>query len=378
MSKVFNMVGGGGGLATSIFVTGLSETDTVTATNGSKTLTGKWATIQKMVDAQIPTMTSNTTPSGVVSSTSDYSDEYSAWKAFDGKETSTPGWAPSTDADLSNTYCQYEFNESINPKEIRIGFGGNGFTFDVKASSDGVNFVTLASNISNSKDAWSIVNVKSDEYYKYYRFYMINATGAPSSGYGQKFNIIGTKLGAVNGHMIKPIRDFGTWTVTATDGIDTYTQDVLVDVITEYEIEITKKLYLYRDGDECVDVTGGWTGVSANQVYAYKRDTYMEISTSSSNGEALLETNNIINLTRYSTLHILYDRTQTNYKVRMCITTDKQTTGTITTGTIITENHFPKTIVTGAEMELNVSSVESGYIVINGDNSAKFYKVWLE
>ena len=42
MSKVFNMVGGGGGPAASIFVTGLSETDTVTATNGSKTLTGKW------------------------------------------------------------------------------------------------------------------------------------------------------------------------------------------------------------------------------------------------------------------------------------------------------------------------------------------------
>ena len=42
MSKVFNMVGGGGGPAASIFVTGLSETDTVTATKGSKTLTGKW------------------------------------------------------------------------------------------------------------------------------------------------------------------------------------------------------------------------------------------------------------------------------------------------------------------------------------------------
>ena len=42
MSKVFNMVGGVGGPSASIFVTGLSDTDTVTATNGSKTLTGKW------------------------------------------------------------------------------------------------------------------------------------------------------------------------------------------------------------------------------------------------------------------------------------------------------------------------------------------------
>ena len=63
----------------------------------------------------------------------------------------------------------------------------------------------------------------------------------------------------IGGFLIKPIRDLGTWTVTATDGTDTYTQDVLVDVITEYEIEITKKLYLYRDGDECEGVTGGWS-----------------------------------------------------------------------------------------------------------------------
>ena len=43
----------------------------------------------------------------------------------------------------------------------------------------------------------------------------------------------------IDGHMLSPIRDYGTWTVTATDGTKTATQDVLVDVITDYEIEMS-------------------------------------------------------------------------------------------------------------------------------------------
>ena len=43
----------------------------------------------------------------------------------------------------------------------------------------------------------------------------------------------------IDGFLIKSIRDLGTWTVTATDGSNTATQDVLVDVITEYEIEMS-------------------------------------------------------------------------------------------------------------------------------------------
>lgn len=58
--------------------------------------------------------------------------------------------------------------------------------------------------------------------------------------------------------LIDGIRDFGTWTVTATNGTQTATQDVLVDVITEYEITMAYRFYLYNEGDECEDVTGGW------------------------------------------------------------------------------------------------------------------------
>ena len=43
----------------------------------------------------------------------------------------------------------------------------------------------------------------------------------------------------IDGFLIDKIKDFGTWTVTAANGTKTATQDVLVDVITEYEIEMS-------------------------------------------------------------------------------------------------------------------------------------------
>lgn len=68
--------------------------------------------------------------------------------------------------------------------------------------------------------------------------------------------------------LIDGIRDFGTWTVTATNGTKTATQDVLVDVITEYEITMAYRLYLYNEGDECEDVTGGWERVENGYAFA--------------------------------------------------------------------------------------------------------------
>lgn len=39
-------------------------------------------------------------------------------------------------------------------------------------------------------------------------------------------------------HEITKIKDYGTWTVTATDGEETITQDVLVDAAIKFEIEM--------------------------------------------------------------------------------------------------------------------------------------------
>ena len=165
MSKVFNMVGGGGGATASIFVKGLSETDTVTATNGSKTKTGVWTT----------------------------------------------------------------------------------------------------------KDS-------------------------------------------VSGWLFDKIKDYGTWTVTATDGEQTATQDVLVDVITEYDIEMLySKLYLYRDGDECEDVTGGWYIMRRSSNGSVTKNTdNITMSTVSGSNEIGIGTLNAVSLNGFTHLKCKLDEPHEN------------------------------------------------------------------
>lgn len=51
----------------------------------------------------------------------------------------------------------------------------------------------------------------------------------------------------------------GTFIVTATRGTYTITETVLIDIAGVYEIEMIFSLYLYKMGDQCEDITGGWS-----------------------------------------------------------------------------------------------------------------------
>ena len=233
---------GAGGATASIQVLGVSTTDTVTCVRNGKSYSSKWVHVetQVKVSKDIPAMTSNNTPSGVASSTSDYHADYAAWKAFDKNDVGTAGWSPPYNASLSNTYCQYEFTEPIVPTKIQIGFGGDGYSFTVKASLDGTSWDTLASNISNSRGNWSTKEISTNSYYKYYRFYMVGASNGTGSGAGHKFNVTGYTLEdvTVEGFEFK-INQYGTYTITATNGTNTATQDVLVDAADVFTVEVT-------------------------------------------------------------------------------------------------------------------------------------------
>ena len=236
MSKVFNMVGGGGGPAASISVTGLSETDTVTATNGVKTLIGKW-----------------------------YSD--------------------------------------------RSGF------------------------------------------------------------------------------LIYPIKDIGTWTVTATNGVNTKTQDVLVDVITEYEIEMSYKLYLYREGDECENVTGGWIANNF-EVTPTKNDDHLSlVSTGNLYSGGTFTTVNQIDITNFSYLKIEYIFSGTNKKSFFAVRTSQ----IVDNNTVETDIEKRVSVsITGSQTKvqdiMDVSDLTGSYFVeLATRNHAdaysstfNIYKVWLE
>lgn len=394
MSKVFNMVGGGGGPAASIFVTGLSETDTVTATKGSKTLTGKWVTKSKFGKIPlIPTMTSNTEPSGEAGFSGGItSSQNPAYYAFDGDD-STFAYGTTSNSPRG---VQYKFDTEKVLTSVYIHWDSwtaeaTG-TFAFQTSLDGSTWVThdtesIYLTYSTDIERTFILDNVSALYIRYVVTNMTsNSSGIPNFMTMQAYSDGEIQ---VSGFEVSPIREFGTWTVTATDGVYTKTQDVLVDVITEYEIEITKKLYLYRNGDECEDVTGGWIGSSGSQssfTLTKNSDNIEGKNSYCETGDiARFGTTNTINLTGYSKMFIRHDYGGTASKFRVGYkigaTALKPTTNLLQTSNLPNSSSSNINVLT--EIDLSYDGDYCFVVTLDSGNVGetvydKIYEIWLE
>lgn len=303
--RVMTQGGGTGGASASIFVTGLSETDTVTATKGSKTLRGKW--VQKKNPAyvvpdgytqfeyiqstgtqyinskiipsastgvRVKTMplTANTGTvlgaiTGIGAGYFGITSYQSAWDAYWGTSTGVKGnIGVNTWSELKLNYMNdKQFTDdgvlltslgsaSITTNPVHI------FRMNPGTYSDPQHYVgriaelafTVGSKITNnfvpakrnSDGAIGMIDI---------------ATGVFETNAGSGTFIAGTEVPQYFcGHEIN-IKEYGMYTVTATNGEKTKTQDVLVDAAVEFEIEMSCRLYLYNEGDECEDITGGWS-----------------------------------------------------------------------------------------------------------------------
>ncbi|MCG7406374.1 discoidin domain-containing protein [Paenibacillus sp. ACRRX] len=127
------------------------------------------------------TMTSNTTPSGIVNASSSYDSTYTAWRAFDGYTTSgTYYWNSKT---TSNEWLSYEFEQpKVVDKYILITSGGvqvpKDWTFE--GSHDGINWTVLDTQKSFSsfkagvREEFKINNTIA---YKKYRIFITTGNG---------------------------------------------------------------------------------------------------------------------------------------------------------------------------------------------------------
>ena len=343
------IMAGASGPAASIFVTGLSETDTVTATNGSKTLAGKWS--QKPNPAYV-TLPDGYTQLEYIESTgtqyidtglggsSDYITTVIALATGNGIAVfgSNGGNGFSLTLNLNGVCywrsigirydsqgiditkpCKYVCaNRSfyINDTAVTTTLTDSGFTagsktvllfgtnraegepmlyaskiykYEVKSASSGAVLINFVPAKRNSDGAIGMYDLVTNSFFE-------NAgTGTFAAGaeIPQSFD----------GFLIKPIRELGTWTVTATDGTNTATQDVLVDVIINYEIEMDlNKLYLYNEGDECENVTGGWDSGYKDGAYAFSAAVKNSDNLYFNSSMQGLGTVNSIDLTNYTKL----------------------------------------------------------------------------
>lgn len=115
-----------------------------------------------------------------------------------------------------------------------------------------------------------------------------------------------------SGYMMFTLPAIGKWTVTATDPADpTNTASKTVEITKEGEsvsVELSYKLWLYKEGDQCVDVTGGWSlngysysGVSLTEA-KYNADCLFLDGVSAA--AAATGTAKAIDLSKYNTLYL--------------------------------------------------------------------------
>ena len=248
-----SIISGNSGLTASIFVTGLSETDTVTATKDGKTYSGKWVSEEAEVPYEIPVMTSNTTPSGVVS-TNYPSSTHLPYFAFDA-DTTNVAFVNTNSSSISDEYLQYDFgNEGVSISEISITYSNVGAgvlsgSIYFEASIDGIEWEQIGDSIDislsgNSSTKYNkTINVDNNKIFKSVR--LKGSTKYSYSPYAYMLpniytlQVYGTTTVTKQGFLIENLSNYGTYTITATNGTNTATQDVLVDIAIQFDVEMT-------------------------------------------------------------------------------------------------------------------------------------------
>lgn len=102
----------------------------------------------------------------------------------------------------------------------------------------------------------------------------------------------------------------GTYTVRGILGANTTIKEVVIDIVGQYKVEIIYPLWLYREGDECQNVTGGFVaqgmaidsggGLEGTPSLA-KLDTYMRLSNPQMAAGVVI-TSKLIDITKYNKL----------------------------------------------------------------------------
>lgn len=122
---------------------------------------------ESVLNTKVPTMTSYTTPSGVVSAKDEYSG-WAAWLAFGGTHDTGRGWV----ANSAPSWIQYQFTTPVCVNKIYVWnpAGSNRpWTGTLQGSNDGTTFTDIQSNIDGSQGVDGYTNITNNTKYKYYR-----------------------------------------------------------------------------------------------------------------------------------------------------------------------------------------------------------------
>ena len=127
---------------------------------------------------EVPAMTSNTAPEGVVSASSIYDPTYNAFKAFD-KDPSSYWYA----AGRAPQWIQYQFTVPVFVHTVTLtgydstGYGYNPNSITIQVSNDGNNFSNIQTFNQEFTSTPTTLYIAYKGYYKYWRV-LVNSTNS--------------------------------------------------------------------------------------------------------------------------------------------------------------------------------------------------------
>jgi hypothetical protein len=129
---------------------------------------------ESALNAKNPTMTSNTTPSGVASASSEHQPAY---YAFNGNTSN--GWQSNSVANHSGDYVTYKFTQNVCVKYVEAYIGlhnatGTNITVKVRASNDNANWTDLTDSFTANLNNLKTVVLDNTNSYLYYQIYIVS------------------------------------------------------------------------------------------------------------------------------------------------------------------------------------------------------------
>ena len=117
----------------------------------------------------IPTMTSNTAPSGVASGNSSTASSHPAYHAFDGNDSTW--WE--TDYSTNKHYLQYKFPSAVCVKKVYAKLyknGSSGINIKIYGSNNGTTWTQIGNARASNNDSEITINCNNTKSYTYYKY----------------------------------------------------------------------------------------------------------------------------------------------------------------------------------------------------------------
>lgn len=145
---------------------------------------------ESVLNVKVPTMTSNTTPSGVASGSGTAGSGYEFYRAFDNNDNTSWQGSGSTSGSALGEYVEYQFTTPITVGIVNTYGGSYNATnaqFTIKGSNDGTNYTNLATFNVSGTSTTKKTTISNTSAYRRLRVECTNNSGTTAIFYTIQF-----------------------------------------------------------------------------------------------------------------------------------------------------------------------------------------------